>query len=324
MKKEILVIGIIFLFVGIAVAPSVTSIDISKNKTSNSNDLVEITLQLCKTSGVEDHTLFITKAQDEQLDRLIESFKAKLDRAETREETIEIYKDMVVSLDKLGFLPESTNCKEIQKLVTGGNIIGNPEMKSIKHFELANKKFKNRNLGLDENENMFCLISGETTTTVNVGIGAYLSGILAKRILEGNDIIDTLERYNLSVLRLLIGWLFGLTFIFLLFTTYFLYLSPLNLGGFMTFGKIYYPYWDGFPAKGWVSTIGLNGKKTWTSPIYGNILELWGNFGYYVWLLGAIGFTGIKFGSPRFEAGFKSFYLGSALMVKLTNDKPPE
>ena len=83
--KKSLVIGIIFLFIGISIAPSVTSIHISKDKNSNDN-LVEINVQLCRTDGVEDHKMFVTQEQDEQFDILIESFKADLDNAETREE----------------------------------------------------------------------------------------------------------------------------------------------------------------------------------------------------------------------------------------------
>ena len=103
MVRKGLAIVVIVLFIGIAFSPSVTSIDISKSNTSN-NDLVEITLQLCKTSGVEEHKMFITHEQDEQLDLLIEKQKEKLFNAKTTEDTTKIHKEMIKSLYELGII----------------------------------------------------------------------------------------------------------------------------------------------------------------------------------------------------------------------------
>jgi hypothetical protein len=103
MKKELLVVCIIFLFIGIAVAPSVTSIEFSKNKTPN-NDLVEIDVQICKHNGVESNNKFITKEQDKQLDILFENQKEKLFNSKSTQETTEIHKEMIKSLYELGII----------------------------------------------------------------------------------------------------------------------------------------------------------------------------------------------------------------------------
>ena len=91
----------------------------------------------------------------------------------------------------------------------------------------------------------------------------------------------------------------------------------------MTFGMLYfYPHWEYYPAEGWVNTVGLNGKKSWTDSFYGQ--GFWVQIhGVYVGALGVIGFTGLKYGSSRNEPGFKSFYFGSALRVKLGSKHPP-
>jgi len=296
--KKSLVCLVIILFIGVIIAPSITSIDISKNKISNNNALVEITLQLCKTEGIEDHKMFITQEQNEQLDRLIVSFKADLNNAETREETIGISNDMVVSLYEIGVLSEDISCKEVQELVTGENSISNPN------------KLKNKNFGLDENENALCLIAGKTKKTGAVGLGTILSSL---RLIIMAIIY---EYFNPSFLGELIDFIYLLRSEFWFFTTLFSYLLPLKLGGFMIYGNIVYvgpgeTYYN--PAEGWVYTIGLNGIKTWDGPIYGDIFNIpLGPFEYY---FGAIGFTGIKilpFGS--------GFYLGSALRVKLSSN----
>ena len=318
--KKLLVLGIIALFIGIAVAPSVTSIEFSKDKTSN-DDLVEINFQLCKTSGIEDHKMFITQEQVEQLNSLIENFKADLNNAETREETVGIYNDMVVSLDKLGILPEDFSCEEAQQLVTGENSISTPEkMKSIKHFNMAYEKLEKGYPKQNEEENKFCLIAGKTTNTETIGKGAILSGKLGGYLLlVGMVIYETLEKYNLSVLGFLIYSLFALPACLLLITTFLSYFFPLKFAGYMTFGLSSGQDPNNIidhPAKGWVYTNGLNGIKTWNTPIYGQVSKKAG-FPLLCRYVGAVGFTGIKilpFGS--------GFYLGTALRVKLGSKAP--
>ena len=315
MKKEILIFGIIFLFIGVGIQPAF-AIDISKTQTSNSNDLVEITLQLCKTYGVEDHKMFITQEQNEQLDRLIESFKVDLENSDSYEETVRIYNDMVVSLDELGILPESTNCKDVQELVTGENTISNPvKMKTIKHFEQAYEKLKNKNLGLDENENMFCLIAGDTTNTFTVGLGTIGCGInIISLWIRFGLLYSFFEIIYASFLSKLLQSLFELRVKFWLFTIIFSYLFPLKLGGFLTYGTAeHIPWTEYYPSNGWVFTNGLNGKKTWDGPFYGDISKL--DLLYTSYYLGAIGFTGIKIN----PAG-SGFYLGSAFRVKLSSN----
>jgi hypothetical protein len=304
MKKQ-LVIGIIFLFISISIPPSVTSIELSKDKNSKDIELVEITLQLCKTDGVKDHKMFITQEQDEQLNVLIESFKTDLDDAETREETIEIYKEMVASLDKLGVLPEDLSCEEAQQLVTGENRISNSE-------KMKYEKLKNKNIGPDENENMFCLTAGITTNTAIVGLGTIL-GSLRLFIMA-----FFYEYLNPFLPGDIIDFIYFLRSEFWFFTTIFSFLFPFKLGGFMIYGNILNvgPGVNSYnPAEGWVYTIGLNGKKTWDGPVYGNIFKI--TIGPFEYFLGAIGFTGIKilpFGS--------GFYLGSALQIKLGPNPP--
>ena len=165
MFRKGLVVGIIFLFAGISIAPSVTSIDISKTKTSN-DDLVEITLQLCKSDGVEDYKMFITQEQNEELENLFQGFKVDLDKAKTREETVRLYNDMVVSLDEIGLLPYGSSCEEVQQLVTGEKSLSNPEkIKSKKYFNIVFERFKDKNSNQHFLKNSFCQIAGFTTVT---------------------------------------------------------------------------------------------------------------------------------------------------------------
>ena len=317
--KKSLVVGIIFLFIGIGIAPNVTSIEFSKTQTSN-NDLVEITLQLCKTSGVEDHKMYITQEQNEQLDVLIESFKTNINNAETREETIEIYKDMVVSLDKLGILPESTNCKEVQEFVTGKNSVNCPEkLKSNKYFNQTFEKLKNKKIGLDENSNMFCLISGETddTETVSFLCSMFLYSLFLRYKFYAIPLEILPAILSVLIVIPILASIAIRAMIWFQISNSFNYL-PSTLGGLMTLG-----YWEDdlggwvpVPSVGWVSTNGLNGIKKWDGYLLGGISSIITDR-TTVRKVGAIGFTGLKFNSWSLETEFKSFYLGSALWVRL-------
>ena len=74
-------------------------------------------------------------------------------------------------------------------------------------------------------------------------------------------------------------------------------------------------YFNWIPAKGWIITIGLLEPKIWRGKFYGNFsppVFLW-----YLYYTGAIGFTGI-----RLQKNSETYYLGSALWVKLTYDTP--
>jgi len=321
--KKGLTFGIIVLFIGIAIAPSVTSIGFSKTTTSNNNDLVEITLELYKPNGIEDHKMFITQEQDEQLDLLIESFKANLDNAETKEETIEIYNDMVVSLDELGILPDSTSYKEVQELVIGENSISNPEKLMVsKYFNIDYEKLKNKNLGLDENENIFCLIAGRTTRTDSFGLGTFLLATIVLSLwIRVYIFLELIEQFfgcenNLEDLYRNYGMLRTIFWISLIIPTL---INPLRIGGFMTFGKRTYdpsPYDEEhyYPAEGWLYTFGLNGKKTWADTFYGQIFGV-PTGPFTTQYLGANGFTGVKIIGMN-------FYLGSAFWVKIGPSHP--
>jgi hypothetical protein len=220
---------------------------------------------------------------------------------------------MVVSLDKLGILPESTNCKEVQELVSGENSISNPE-------KMKYEKLKDKNFGLDENENMFCLISGVTTGTHSFGLSTDLLAKYAIFLIDRGIIISEIMQ-ELFGRETFLDWLYwgtvNIRVIFWISLIIPTLLFPLRIGGFLTIGS----YWDFdprmdpeyYPANGWVHTIGLNGLKTWDGSIYGNmgkILTISG--GLYK---GIVGFTGLKI------IGM-DFFLGSALRVKLGYNHP--
>jgi hypothetical protein len=115
--KKLLVIGIIFLFIGVAVAPS---INFNIVKASNDNDLVEVTSQACGIKGFGNTTVKLTKQQYQDLEQYLVDFRARLNQTTTRDEAVPIFKEAVVELNKHGLLPKRMNVELTQRLVTIG------------------------------------------------------------------------------------------------------------------------------------------------------------------------------------------------------------
>jgi hypothetical protein len=113
-----LAIGIILLFVGVTIAPT---INFQVVKASTDNDLVEVTTQACGIKGYRDTTVKLTREQVNEIDLLFESINNKLNNATSKEESVRIFQNAIIELDKYGLLPRGMNIEQAQRLVTEWN-----------------------------------------------------------------------------------------------------------------------------------------------------------------------------------------------------------
>jgi hypothetical protein len=282
--KQLLTIGIIFLFVGVAVAPSINS---SVVKASIDNDLVEVTSQACGIQDFGNTTVKLTKQQYQDLKQYLVDFRARLNQTTTREEAVPIFKDAVVELDKYGLLPKGMSVEQVQKLI----LIG---YQNTLHFHYIGERKNSYYNGGDIYENYYCLIAGYTSVTASNGPIACLVAYLGFTIVG------------------LIGFLSGLNPMQLY--------SVIGLGEVSH--ELGYGY-TVTPAIGWIYTNGVNGIGKWNGSFYGEIKDqhytIFRLFNL-IWFLPAIvGFTGIKIGIPFGNY----FYLGNARTVLASNVKPP-
>jgi len=102
MIRKWLAIGIILLFVGVTLAPT---INFNTVKASTDEDLVEVTTQACGIKGYGNTTVKLTREQYQNLEQYLIEFRARSNKTTTREEAIPIFKEAVVELDKYGLLP---------------------------------------------------------------------------------------------------------------------------------------------------------------------------------------------------------------------------
>ncbi len=161
-------IGIILLFVGVTLAPTINQRVV---KASTDDDLVEVTTQACGIQGYGDTTVKLTKEQYQNLERYLGEFRARLNQTSTREEAIPIFKEAVVELDKYGLLPKGISVQHAQKLVIGPS------------YTLISKNLMKRvpnNTAVNGVLNFFCLVTGNTNRTYPVNIFSaiplYISG----------------------------------------------------------------------------------------------------------------------------------------------------
>jgi hypothetical protein len=151
--RKCLVVGIILLFVGITVAPS---INFNNVQASNENDLVEVTTQVCGIKGFGNTTVKFTRQQYQNLEQYLVEFRSRLNQTTTREEAVPLFKDAVVELNKYGLLPKGMSEKTAQQLV-----IGRTQSTGFEH--LMKKPFLRNQFNLSDNENFLCLVHGIIT-----------------------------------------------------------------------------------------------------------------------------------------------------------------
>ena len=110
--KKGIVVAVIFLFIGLAFAPSINA---NINKESN---LVEITTEVCGIDGVKPHSVKLTTEEASKVGALFDSIKERLDGAESREETVEIFNEALLELNEYSLFYEKTSAEQVQSLIT--------------------------------------------------------------------------------------------------------------------------------------------------------------------------------------------------------------
>lgn len=298
MKKG-LAVGIIFLFISVAIAPS---IHFNSVKATPKNDLVEFTTEAYGIPGRTPQTVTLTKQQASDVEELIESIKRNLDNATTKEETVSIFNHAVVDLDTYGLLG-GMSVDEIQRLVKRSYQYP-PEMNL--------NKTANWNNPILNDSNFLCLIAGEAKETrlhsiLETGCSALCYLLFGIYILARILARDPVVLMNIITHLQTISNLFHTVNSVRIIGT-----------GEIAFGSSHYsdlpPPYRYTPAVGWITTQGVLGKKSWNGSFYGGILGLVtfdsDSTAYYI---GATGFLGIKVN----EGDGTLFFLGSALRVHI-------
>jgi hypothetical protein len=300
MFRKVLTIGIILLFLGVAVQSTFAEVSIE----SDNSEMEEITIQFYETDRTYNHTVMLTQEKVKELEKLINNFETELKDIDNPVDTETLYKKTIVSFKELGILPNGMSIDYIQQLV-----IGNERNEIIS--KIIERWFNRKKEVLDENENLLCLISGNTINTIIAGSVPFLFSIhcisfwirhIAFLAILKEDFHDLWIWWTQNFGDLHYNFL-SLRTAFLVYLGAVINFLPIKLGALMLYGNIragYMGYFYTIPAEGWVYTVGSSGNKSWEGSFYG----------------GVVGFTGIKI----IYGLFSFFYLGAAYKVHVEYD----
>jgi hypothetical protein len=161
MKKRMLskhlVFAFILLFLGLAIQPSIATVKLK----NNNDEYFCVTTEFIGLN--KKQTISMTYEKIQELEAFLKNLCLKLEKAESREDTINIYNKGLQKLNKFGLIEEK-NVKIAQKLITS-----------------RYKKSRSQTLQMDDNENKLCLIIGKTSNTIIDGIPFRFFGILADK-----------------------------------------------------------------------------------------------------------------------------------------------
>ncbi len=308
MIRKCLAIGIILLFVGVTITPT---INFNTVKASTDDVRIEVTTQACGIQGYGNSTVKLTREQYQNLEAYLVEFRARLNQTSTREEAVPIFKDAVVELDKYGLLPKGMSIKTAQKLVIS---------------QLVNKRINTKNSSDENNKNYFCLVTGHMNNTFCV----HRTNLWIYRF---NYFVDKIFDFfmNISPNRfpLLYTFIIGV-YLAIDFAIYAVAAGIPNLivnknpiALFNIFGVGFYAWRDNVTiyAGGWANSYGLLGNKAWNGSLIGNLRDQWVVWDDYFYLMypGIVGFNGIKIGLD--DDSCEKFFLGSALAVGFDEQK---
>jgi hypothetical protein len=296
--KKLFAIGIIFLFIGVVVAPSINSTVVKA-----SDDLVEVTSQACGIQGFGNTTVKLTKQQYQNLEQYLVTFRARLNQTTTREETVPLFKEAVAELNSYGLLPKGMSVEQALKLVTSRyvNRQGSRLLETLSHRNPFTQ---------NDVDNRFCLVAGNTNNN-------YIFGPIKSSLFIGLLLLMDL----VYVIAVIFDSL-GLTRLVKLCEVVENFLDslwipvrviPAEIVGLVTFGSYYYEWEVGphyYSSNGWIHTLGLQGAQSLNGSFYGTIRE--GILGFYY---GLSGFTGIvirPWGTGRM------LFLGSAFRASMS------
>jgi hypothetical protein len=144
-----LAVGIVLLFVGVTVAPG---INFSVVKASGEDNLMEVTTQICGIKGFEDTTVKLTRQQYQNLERYLVDFRGRVNTTTISDETVRLFKEAVIELNKYGLLPKKMRVEQAQKLIVG-------PYENSKGIAIVEKMFHEKTLVANQS-NSFCFIAG--------------------------------------------------------------------------------------------------------------------------------------------------------------------
>ncbi len=299
--KRILTIGVILLFIGVAIAPSITQ---SIVKASTDDDLVQnkeyikTTVELCGLNTKT--TVYLTQDEVQEIKNLFLIYKNKFDETTTRKQAAQILIELLDVLHTY-HLFENQSLPKIRRLIQSSvarNLTTN-------HPEWINQQETIK-------QNLGCFVLGQTTDTV------YCSTMVL-RLLYGSAFGFLLFALFFPKIAILLYFMAMVPIAFLL-ASYMYYIVLANthkpsILNTMTLG--YEQDHEIIPSKGWISSIGLLGKTNQSGALMGALYILPIPFIAALYYPALVGFTGVKVIINDYATNV--YYFGYCLGLKISS-----
>jgi hypothetical protein len=269
-----------------------------------------ITIQANDITRDYTSMILLTQQQVREIQQVFNELKNRLSSVDSMEETQQIFNDTLVSLSSYNLLPTSMTIEQAKRLVSSIN----QNQKLIPLHQNISTKFK-ADTKTGTIQNTCCYIAGNTSNTHFTK--------LAKRIAHRLVTIMDYSTGNAPLLKVTTALWVVINQISKI-TQKILYQNGFHYGVCIYFGNYhYYPYpnWL-FPAQGWISTNGINGKQNISGSFWGQKMtsgwqpqDDW--YMNHSWR-GCMGFTGLI----TYIGSDSAYYLGSALQVHVGLNRP--
>jgi len=292
-KKWAVVIILLFFLVSISPIINAENYQIElkdDNKDTIKSDFTEVIFQVYLGNEIKNYKMEIQNQKITEYENLLLETKNELNKIETKEDSVLIINDFLLSLDILGIIPREINIEQLQEIMV---------YKDCNSFIM--KYFENKLGFLENSDNAFCVIVGSASY---VNYFYYLPAILQYYYCTEN------------------GWNWIPGWMLQIFGPQFL---PIKTSSVMSFGKNTYKiYWDDLveskDSQGWIWTVGTKGVKSWNEPFRGGFFrfdtEKMAGLGLYYngYPVGVILFRGINIYIPS-----KVTFIGTARYIKIDN-----
>ena len=242
-----------------------------------------------------------------EAEKIFNDLQLKLDKVTTKQETLDLFKEVIVELNEHGLLPKGMTIKRAQRLIINGFLRSEPEQSFQSNYE-------------NNSGNINCLVIGIANETYFRPYPALVQDIPFLYNLAFNH-----SGFSITTI-LALPYLFRV-------------LQPLKFGPYAYVGARFKVVEHGNTtheridaSSGWVWTIGSNGYKKWNGTFYGGLYTKYdkfvnNNYSYAeAWdPVGIRGFVGINFFNFISSFGgnkLPSFYIGFAREINFTYNPP--
>ena len=329
--KKGLALAIIVLFIGVSCQPvfakDFISLEMSSptpfsyTNISKNNDLVRFSVQICKTGGVENNTVWLTQEKVEELHILIDDFKVNLDSTESLEDTIDLYCEMLESLYNLGIIQDGQNLNDTTHFIsTSGktltkllNLFSNKPIGGYQEIQSIGEYNSDSIVA----NNMLCFISGDSFYSYSIPFISKICNDIMRLIYDFWFLLSPFIPSNLGLLWVIL--IFALVAPFWVISDNMIYKSAYRHGQIASeISCGIEPIENEFhPSIGWVKTLGLFGNQSYNGDMYGRLG--WEVFFDFRVQIGVNGFNGIWIFNDETE---EAFYMGFARRVKIASEPP--